>query len=265
MSTWSSNPELLAATGGAGPISSNNSLQSLQTGSGSSSTTHPYELTPPPDAPDISELTGLLNHIPGMFNAGKISKAFNNEINTTRSSGFQAAAGAGESYAAREAQLGITPVSAGAVEASARAPTYKAVNDLTKDKEAAKLEAHKEAASLSAQISAAIGNIRSGYVKTLADYNLGAAGLEEKHSEFNDSLDFSREQARTGQQFDLAKILASTPGGGSSEFARWLKGMLGVQREGTPGYIPGGAGGGPIDVATGDYAFNGHSASLGLI
>lgn len=258
MNTWSSNPELFAATGGVGTGASSSSLQSLQTGSSSSGGP---SILPAPEMPDISELTGLLNRVPGMFNARKIGQSFNNEINTTRSSGFQAASGAGESYAAREAQLGITPVSAGAVEASARSPTYKAVNDLTKDKEAAKLEAHKEAASLQAQISAAIGNIRSGYVKTLADYNLGAAGLREKSSEFSRSLGFSESQAGDNREMDLAKLLASTPSGGSTEFARWLKQALGIEREGDPGYL----GSGPITAATGDYAFNRNSASTGII
>lgn len=262
MNTWSSNPELFAATtGGLDPFpsASGTSLQSLQTGSSSSGSP---AILPAPEMPDISELTGLLNRVPGMFNARKIGQAFNNEINTTRSSGFQAASNAGKSYAAREMQLGVNPVSAGAVEASSRTPTYKAVGELTKDKEAAKLEAHKEAASLSAQIASAIGGIRAGYVKTLADYNLGAAGLGEKASEFSRSLDFSTSQAGNNREMDFAKLLASTPGGGSTEFANWLKQILGVSRSGDPGYV---GSAGPLDVATGDYKFNRNSASVGII
>lgn len=206
MSTWSDNPDLIASTGGSGRIAvgggsrssddtdsgtgTASSLQSLQSGS----TFDPSSIPDAPDAPDISELTGLFDRVPNLFNPRKIGRAFNDTINTTRSQGFQAASNASKSYAAREMQMGINPVSAGVVEAQARAPVYGAVNDLTRDKEAAKQKVRSEGASLSAQIASAIGGIRENYVKTLADYNLGAAGLAERSSEFTTATGESREQ-----------------------------------------------------------------------
>lgn len=243
MSTWSDNPDLIASTGGLGRSDNTDSgagtassLQSLQSGS----TFDPSSIPDAPDAPDISELTGLFDRVPNLFNPRKIGRAFDDTISTTRSQGFQAASNAGKSYAAREMQMGINPVSAGVVEAQSRAPVYGAVNDLTRDKEAAKQKVRSEGASLSAQIASAIGGIRENYVKTLADYNLGAAGLAERSSEFTTATGQSREQidyARNKADSAEAKANAATPG-----------------------YIPNA---GAIDPSTGMPWSNGNSVHMG--
>lgn len=255
MSNWSDNPDLLAASG----MGSSSSLQSLQTGSNDSK---PLDIPDAPDAPDISELQGLFGKVPGMLNSRGIGKAYDAEIDTTRAQGFGAAANAGRSYAARESQMGINPVAAGAVEAASRAPTYAATSSLTKDKEAAKLDAHKAAASLQTQIAQALGTIRESYTKTLADYNLGAAGLREKAGEFSRGLSQNQSQFESSGKFDLAKLLGSSPGGGSTDFVKWLMGQVGVGRSGTPGYV---GTQGPLDQATGALNFNNHNAAVGVI
>lgn len=256
MSNWSDNPELVAATGSAGS-SSSSSLQSLQSSGGGGG-----DVPEAPPAPDISELQGMFSKIPGLFNARKVGKAFDDQINTTTAQGFTAASNAGKSYAARESQLGVSPVAAGAVEAAARAPTYAATGQLTKDKEAAKMEAHKEAASLQTKIAEAIGGIRDSYTKTLADYNLGAASLKQKSSQFGQSLAQNQSQFEAGGQLDLAKLLGASPGGGSTDFVKWLMGMVGVGKSGEPGYV---GTNGPLQQATGGLNFNNHNAAVGVI
>lgn len=253
MSNWSDNPELVAATGSSG--SSSSSLQSLQSGG-------PVDIPKAPEAPNIQELQGMFNKIPGLFNARKIGNAYDSEIATTEAQGFGAASNAGKSYAARESQMGVSPVSAGAVEAAARAPTYAATGQLTKDKEAAKMEAHKEAAGLQTEIAKAIGGIRESYTKTLADYNLGAAGLKEKAGEFSRGLAQNQSQFDASGQFDLAKLLGASPGGGSTDFVKWLMGQLGIGKAGTPGYV---GTNGPLEQATGALNFNNHNAAVGVI
>lgn len=263
MTNWSDNPELTAATYGQ-PPSNFSAANYGGTVSSSSSSSPSGGIGPAPGMPDISELTGLYDRIPGLFNARKIGNAFNNQINTTRSQGFQAASNAAGSYAARQQQMGVAPTAAGVVEAQARAPVYSAVNDLTKGKEEAKLQAHQMGATLQSQIAAAIGNIREGYTKTLAEYNLGAAGLRQKGTEFDQSLGFSEQQLGQSGQLDLAKILGSGAGGGKTDFIQWLMSQLGVAQGRDNGY-PGYVGNTGFDPATGKYNYNNHNAATGVI
>lgn len=251
-SSWSDNPELTAATGGSNLSSSTSSLQSLQ------SPASPTPIPSAPAAPDISELTGLYQQAPHLFNAKGVANAFDSQIDTTRSQGFQAASNAATSYGAREAQNGINPVAQGAVEAQARAPVYSAVNDLTKSKESAVLDAHQMGANLQAQIASAIGNIRAGYTKTLADYNLGAAQLSAGQQQFGESFGLQQQQFSASQRNALIQALG-TQGNSGSPFATWLMKQLGIS-SGTPGYVPDQ---GPIDPSTGLPFSNGKNANFG--
>lgn len=256
MNSWSDNPELAAASGGS---LTSSSLQSLQ----NSNSTAPTPIPAAPAAPDISELTGLYNRIPGLFNTKGIKNAYNSQINTTQSQGMQAASDAAGSYAAREQQSGVNPVASGVVEAQARAPMYSAVNDLTKGKESAILDAHQMGASLQSQIAAAIGNIREGYTKTLADYNLGAAGLSNQQSEFGQSLNMQGQQLQQSKFASLLQAMMGSVGGGKTSTQDWLSKLLGIgSNSGDAGYDPGF---GPITTATGNLNFNNHNVATGVI
>lgn len=254
MNSWSDNPELAAASGGSS--GSTSSLQSLQNSSSSSIT--PTPIPAAPAAPDISELTGLFNKIPGLFNTKGIAGAYNSQINTTQSEGMQAASDAAGSYSAREQQMGINPVAAGVVEAGARAPTYSAVNDLTKGKESAILDAHQMGASLQSQIASAIGGIRSAYTKTLADYNLGAAGLASQQQQFGQSFGLQQQQFGQSKFATLLQALTQT-GSNATPLSQYLMKALGIFG-GQPGYEPDQ---GPINPSTGMPFSNGNNVALG--
>ena len=120
-----------------------------------------------------SNLTELLQTYGGVNNAYDPSAqvaARNNAIGNNTSMGTQAANNAATEYANRAAQSGGNALGAGVVKAQSMMPVMASNNKLQTDAADVAAKAHQEAATLSSQIAANIGQLRQGYLSTLTDY-----------------------------------------------------------------------------------------------
>lgn len=222
-----------------------------------------------PTAPDISELTAQYGFAPRLANTGKLGKAIDSQITNTRASSAQQAANAARAYSARLMQMGISPLASGVVEGQVRTAGNREVADLTVKKEELQQQARKDAAMMAANLSQAIAGIRNDYSKTLADYNLRNATMQQQNNQFNAGLGLDAAKANMAAQQAAAELAAklsmqgSGSGGGGGRGGGGPGGGLPVGADPhtfSPGYIPSW---GPIQPGTGYAGANGHNVMVG--
>lgn len=210
----------------------------------------------PPVAPNLTQLNSILGGVQRGDQIKAAMKDYDALFAATQATGFQAATNAGTTYSNRLLQSGINPTASGVVGAQAKLQTYNALDNITQQKSATRLDAINKSQSLQAQIAAQIAQIRQAYSSTLADYNLKAAGLELNLNEFNASQ--RTNTVNSGRQFTLQEQAQAAQFAqlGLGPDGRTPLAGAGSHRPGTynpaipftPGYLPDQ---GPIIPATG--------------
>lgn len=168
------------------PTPSFDSILGTGTGMGSSTEFSSSSSAPlsPPTAPDFSELEDQLTMIPSRFSPARATASYDRAIEGTQAITGQLANNAANIYAQRQMRLGINPVAAGAVRAQTQLAGNRQVNDMKLERDKYQQEVKGQAASLSAQISANLAQLRESYSRTLAEFNIQQASLHQKDSQF---------------------------------------------------------------------------------
>ncbi len=151
-----------------------------------------------PSNPD-QNLTELLNTYAGVNSAfdpsGQVA-ARNNSIAQNTASGNQAANNAAREYTNRAAQSGGSALGAGVVKAQSLLPVMSGNNQLRTQAADIAAEAHQKAASLSSQIASTLGQLRTSYLGTLADFSAKQQGMAIQNNQFNANLGLQDYTAR---------------------------------------------------------------------
>lgn len=246
------------------PLSQSNELDLGGGGSSSSSSSSPNTVNFHPN--DLSSLfmgqrnssVGNLQNLLGRVNRGDAIKKALSDYDalyaSTKASGFQAANNAGNTYANRLMQQGINPTASGVVTAQAKLPVYGALNQISQEKSATRLDAAQKSDALSAQIASMISNIQLSYSKTLADYNTSQNSQQLNAGEFNATAGFNTTNANRDYQLKLRQLL-------DNEKAAQQAAMLANQKAGgAPGIVPNFGGyitnSGPLNPSSGSSIYN---------
>lgn len=195
---------------GSAEISSRNNFAALQNPiaqnaqfAGPSSVQLPSWMNTNPDA-NLGELIQSYQGVGEAFDPTEQVKARNDAIGYTIGAGTQAATNAATEYSNRAAQSGASGLGAGVVKAQAMMPVYARATDLKTQAADVAAKTKQEGLSLASQIASTIGNLRTGYLKSLADYSTQQQQMMNQTSQFNSNLALQNYQAQLeGQKLRL--------------------------------------------------------------
>lgn len=181
---------------------------------GPSSVQLPSWMNTNPDA-NLQELIQSYQGVGSAFDPTEQVKARNDAIGYNTSAGSQAANNAATEYSNRAAQSGASGLGAGVVKAQAMMPVYAQNAKLKTEAADVAAKTKQEGLSLAGQIASTIGNLRTSYLKSLADYSSGQQQMMNQTNQFNSNLALQNYQAQLEgsklklQESDQARLAAS--------------------------------------------------------
>lgn len=190
----------------------------------------------PPVAPNYSNLTNLLDQTQRQGAIKTAMSDYDALYASTQASGFQNANNAGNAYGTRLEQQGINPVASGVVAAQARLPIYKALGDITTQKDTTRLDAVNKSNALAAQIASTIAQIQLGYSKTLADFNIQNTQMELDLNKFNASQGLNVINSSNDFQLKQKQLAAQLAAAGLNPDGTTKPKATGVPTQFSPGY-----------------------------
>lgn len=214
---------MMNSLAGGGGGSSSSSSSSISTGSANP--------LPANNNAQLAELQGLIGKLPGYFDTSGLEKGYDQQQQFNTSIGMQASGNAAREFINRQALQGGDRSLGGLVRAQSMLPFLQQNADLTQRKEAAKMDANSALAQLTGNVATSLGQLRTNYLGTLANYtsnqnqirsneSMDRARLAQQASQFGQS--FGLEQRRFGasenqrefqknvtrDQLDLQKLLS---------------------------------------------------------
>lgn len=143
----------------------------------------------------ISELKGLLGKLPNYFDTSALEKGYSQQQQFNTSVGEQASNNASREFINRQALQGGDRSLGGLVRAQSMLPFLQQNADIEGKKQTAKLDASSALAKLTGDVSTNLGQLRTSYLGTLANYT---SNLQQLSS--NATLQ-QQGRAQQGQQF----------------------------------------------------------------
>lgn len=205
---------LLSSSFGLGAPSSSGSINFSSLNRGGAPEASLPDLPVAPSKPNLKPLKRLQDKVDRQKAIEAAMKEYEELEAATQASGFQTAQNAGNVYAQRLMQQGISPVASGVVAAQARMPVFQQLAEIGTEKEKTKLDAVSRSDALAAQIATSIANLQSSHAKTLADFNLQNVGYQLDLSKFNAAQRQSQDELESKTQLSLLDLMLR--GGGST-------------------------------------------------
>jgi len=179
----------------------------------------------------LSEMSGLLKQLPNYFNTDKLSQAYGQQRDFNTSVGMQGANNASREFINRQNLTGGDTSLGGLVRAQSFLPFLQQNADSVQKEQATKLDANTQLAKLSGDVATSLGQLRTNYLGTLANYtsnmystNTNAAlqreRMAQQGAQFGQQLGLDQQrfglqkqqqnfqQGQSQQQLDLQRMLA---------------------------------------------------------